>query len=301
MNKHSIIKHMYTGIFLIEGSHINPNGDPDNEGAPRQDDETGFGLLSPQSTSRRTYDRVFAEHGDKPGFELQIQRGTTIENGILRGAKDAGVKAAAKLPSDKKLKVTEKVAKIFFDSRMGGAVLNVGKCPTEGLNGVVTMGWGMSVHPVRILESALTRACGTNEGQTKDREMGRRYVVAHGVYRQPFFVNPHHAEQNGATMEDLAIYLNALIGAYEYKRSVMSGMISVRGLWLFRHDSKFGNAPAHMLMDRVKCSSEKGELATSWDDYNLHFDAADLPSGITVFTLEDLLGGHEAILAKLTE
>lgn len=300
MNKNDIIPHMYTGVALIEGANINVNGDPDNEGAPRQDPDTGNGRISPQHLTRRIYDRVNSQHGHQKGYALQIRRGTTIEAGILEAADDAGVKPGVKLSKENKASVTKAVAERFFDSRMGGAVLNVGRCPTEGINGVVNMTWGTSVHPVTILHDALTRQCNTKEGQDKTRDMGRRHVVAHAVYRQAFFVNPHHAEQNGATMLDLAIYLDALVNAYEHKRSVMSGMISMRGLWLFRHQSKFGNAPAHLLLDRVQCSSEKGELARSWGDYSLRFNADNLPNGIEVFNLEDMLGGHEAILERLT-
>lgn len=301
MNRDSIIQHLYTGVLIIEGDNINPNGDPDNEGAPRQDIETGYGRISPQSTSRRIKDRVFAEHGHNPGYALQIQRGVSVEESILKVAEKIGIKPSKKLDNEAKKALTRAVADTYFDSRMFGNVLNVGSCRTEGLNGVVTITWGKSVHPIRVQPDALTRINAANNEQEKDQEMGRSYRVPHGVYRQAFFVNPHHAEQNGATMGDLAKTLDAMINAYEHRRSVMSGMISVRGLWLFRHESKFGNAPAHMLLDRVQCSSEKGELAEGWGDYNLRFDDSNLPSGIAVFTLEDLLGGHESILATLTE
>jgi len=301
MNRDSIIQHVYTGLLIIEGENINPNGDPDDEGAPRQDSETGFGRISPQSLSRRVKDRIFAEHGDEPGYALQIARGVSIEAGTLKVAEELGIKPSKKLDWETKKALTQAVAKAYVDSRLFGNVLNVGSCPTEGLNGVITVMWGKSVHPIRVHRDGLTRVNAANDEQQKKQEMGRSYKVPHGVYRQAFTVNPHHAEQNGATMGDLAKAINGFINAYEYRRSVMSGMISVRGLWLFRHESKFGNAPAYMLLDRVQCSSEKEELAEGWGDYNLRFDAGDLPAGITVFTLEDLLGGHEAVLAKLTE
>ena len=296
----NIITNMYTGVIAFEGSNCNPNGDPDNEGSPRADPDTGHGRMSPQATSRRIYDRVAAMFVGQPGYALQIQRGTSIEASIIVAAKDADIAPSKKLKSEERTKVTDAVCRRYFDTRMGGGVLNVGSCPTDGVNGVCTFAWGKSIYPVTILQDTLTRVSPTNEAQEKDREMGRRYVIAHGVYRQSFFVNPHHAARNGATVADLAIYLNSLANIWEFKRSVMSGMISMRGIWLFRHDSKFGNAAAHTLIDRVQISSDKDD-PRAWSDYDLQFDASNLPAGIKVFTLEDMLGGHEALAAKLSE
>lgn len=293
------IAHMYTGLIVYEGKDCNPNGDPNKNGAPRTDPETGHGRTSPQSVTRRSVDRTYDVVGHLPGYDLQIQRGTSIEAGILAAAKKADIKPSKSLKPDERNQVTKSVCDKFFDTRMKGGVLSIGSCPTEGVNGVITFGWGRSIYPVSIQSDTLTRVSPTNEAQEKKQEMGCRYSIAHGVYRQPFFVNPRHAAKNGATLQDLAIFLDSLVNVYEHHRSVMSGMISMRGIWLFRHAHKFGNAPAHLLLDRIQIESDKGEMARSWDDYNLRFDAKDLPEGIKVFTLEDLLGGHEAVLAQL--
>jgi CRISPR-associated protein Csd2 len=296
----AIIQHKFTVVTVAEGSNCNLNGNVDNEAAPRTDPDDGHGRVSPQSASRRVKDFVHLEYGGRLGFDLQIQRGRTIEEGILKAAERANIAPEKKLSMDKRLAVKAQTTLLYFDTRMGGGVNNVGSCPAENVNGVVTTMWGRSVRPVTILEDTLTRVSATNEAQDKQTEMGRRYVVAHGVYTQVSVVNPHHAEQNGATMEDLAIYLRAMARMWEWKRSVMSGLVSMRGMWVFRHDSKYGSAPEHELIARVKVGSDHPD-PRSWADYNLSFDGSNLPAGIKVFNLEDMALDVEALCHKLVE
>lgn len=322
MTKDSIISHKYLAHIIFEGSDINPNGDPDNAGAPRQDPESGHGRVSGTSMTRKIKDRVHSLHGTEPGYDLLIKRGITIEAGIL--ASDSKLKKDVKEPkkieegdqkpkkgkkkekSDKeKLEdrkaIARQVAADYYDARMSGAVLNVGSCKAESIKGTITMDWGRSVYPIQVLEDGITRANETNEDQKKNQEMGRRYCTAHGVYRQSFSVNPFHAAQNGATMWDLALYLDSLLNGFEFKHSGMSGTINVRGLWLFRHSSPYGDFPAYKILDSIKCTSDKGSEARSWDDYNLQFDRSELPDTLRILTIEDFYGGAEKILDRLLE
>ena len=39
---------------------------------------------------------------------------------------------------------------------------------------------------------------------------------------------------------------------FEHDRSAARGEMSTRGLYVFRHDSELGNAPAHALFDRTE-------------------------------------------------
>lgn len=304
MDRNTIIP-THTLIHIVyEGNDINPNGDPDNAGAPRQDEDTGIGRVSPQSVSRRIKDYVYTKHGHKPGYDLHIKRGTSIETAIKAAGEKEGLKAGKepkgeKDAYDKRLKVSQAVCKKYFDARLLGSVLGIGGLRGESVNGVITPTWGRSVYPVTIQEDGLTRVTNTKESQTKEQDMGRKYSVAHGVYRQSFFVNPFHAKQNGATVEDLAIWLDALMHAFEYKRSGMSGQINLRGVWVFCHSSPYGDVPAYHLLDSIRCFSDKGEEARSWDDYNLEFDRSMVPDSVKVLTIEDLFGDEEAILKRL--
>lgn len=301
MDLNQIINHKFTCVAISEGRNCNLNGDADNEGAPRQDPETGLGLVSPQSLKRRINDQIYQEYGHLPGYELHIQRGVTIEEKIIQAGAKVGVappKGKEKISDEDKGRVRDQCCVDFGDLRNGGGVLGVGALKVFGVNGVCTWAWGESVEPITIRQDTLTRVNSTNEGQEKDTEMGRRYVIQHGVYKQVMFVNPFHAAQNKMTMRDLAIYFKALARVWEWKRSVMSGMISVRGIWIFRHDSKYGSAPDHTLVDRVQVKPNK-DNPHSWDDYDLRFDDAKMPAGIKVFTLEDMFTDIDTLGANL--
>lgn len=299
MKNNDIIAHPYTIHAIYEGNDINPNGDPDNKGAPRADQDTGHGRVSGASFMRGVVDRAALLHAGEPGFDLQIKRDSNIDDTIKAAAKKAGIKPDKKLPMAKRKTVATTVAEMYFDARMGGSVLNVGACPAENLNATVTSTWGRSVHPLHISEDAITRLSATKEEQEKNQEMGRKYSAAYGVYRQSFFVNPFHAAQNGATMRDLAIYLDCAVNRFEFKRSGMSGQINMRGMWVFRHSNPHGDAPAYRLLESIKCDSSKGPEARSWDDYTLEFDRKTIPQSIKIYTIEDLMGGEEAILERL--
>lgn len=291
----NIIKHRFDGLICSEGSDININGDPDKDGAPRTD-SAGYGLNTGSSTTRKSRDTSQTYHG----VNLFINRGTNIDNCIQQVLKASGVKPdKGKLSREQRSEVTREFCRTYWDARMFGAVLNVGKSRINNVNGVVTVHMGRSRYPIEVQEHSITRVCETNDEQGKDQEMGTRFSAEHGVYLQSFTVNPFHAEMNGATNEDLAIFLDSLVRANEWKQSSMAGRINLRGLWLFKHESKYGNAMFHDLIERVQVSSEDPEHARSWNDYDLRFDDKDLPSGITVIQLEQLLGGVDKILPLL--
>ena len=71
-------------IYLLEAIDANPNGDPDQEGAPRQDPDSGHGLMSPGAINRKLRNYVGVARGDQPPFRIQIRRGNkSIERTIL--------------------------------------------------------------------------------------------------------------------------------------------------------------------------------------------------------------------------
>lgn len=308
----NIINNVYTALCIWEVVEGNPNGDPDNNGAPRVDPETGHGRISPQAPTSRAKHRVGHMHNYTPPFDIYIRKGTTLEQGNYDAAIDAGLEldSLEKLKAsygkdfdvETRQKISTKLCSRFFDARLLGAVTGVGKIPGETVNGVVTFAWGRSVYPVTLSADTGTRSCAVSVDKKKDRDMSSSARVMHGVYRQPFFVNPHHAQKNGATMRDLALMIDSIINAYEYARSGMSGQVRCRGLWLWRHNnSKYGDAPAHVLLESVKVSSPKGEDSREWSDYSVTYDDSLVPDSIELFRLEQLLGGSEAILKTLTK
>ena len=67
---------------------------------------------------------------------------------------------------------------------------------------------------------------------------------------------------------------------FENDHSAARGLMSSRKLFVFKHDSKLGNAPAHQLFDLIKVERliSADETARSFDDYAISI--ADTPEGV---------------------
>ena len=67
--------------------------------------------------------------------------------------------------------------------------------------------------------------------------------------------------------------------------------MACRGLYVFSHASKLGDAPAHTLFERVNVArSGNGQAPRAFGDYAVDIDDADLPAGVTL-TAADVTGG----------
>ena len=101
--------------------------------------------------------------------------------------------------------------------------------------------------------------------------------MAHG------FVSSFLAKQTGFSVDDLELLWQALCQMFEHDRSAARGEMTTRGLYVFKHDSELGNAPAHTLFERVQPKLKEGvNVPRSFDDYDVAVDKANLPSGVTL-------------------
>ena len=86
--------------------------------------------------------------------------------------------------------------------------------------------------------------------------------MAQGFFSAPF------AAQTGVTAADLALFWTALEQMWDLDRSASRGLMACRGLYVFSHADKLGNAPAHELFERVSVKLGRGGGAapspTTW-------------------------------------
>jgi len=69
---------------------------------------------------------------------------------------------------------------------------------------------------------------------------------------------------------------------FEHDRSAARGEMTTRGLYVFKHDSELGNAPAHALFERVQTKlKEEVTAPRGFDDYDVAVDEVNLPPGVT--------------------
>ncbi|HRZ79250.1 MAG TPA: type I-C CRISPR-associated protein Cas7/Csd2, partial [bacterium] len=150
--------------------------------------------------------------------------------------------------------------------------------------------FGRSVDPVVTLEHSITRMAVTTEADAEkqsgdNRTMGRKFTVPYGLYRAHGFISPQLASQTGFNEEDLNLFWNAVVNMFEHDRSAARGLMSIRKVIVFKHESSLGNAPANVLFDlvTVKRSEDNANLpARKFSDYKISVDRSKLPSQIEI-------------------
>jgi len=172
----------------------------------------------------------------------------------------------------------------FFDVRTFGAVMSTGiNCGQ--VRGPVQLTFSRSVEPIVALEHSITRMAVATEGEAEkqqgdNRTMGRKHTVPYGVYVAHGFVSSFLAKQTGFGDDDLELLFQSLEQMFEHDRSAARGEMSTRGLYIFKHDSELGNAPAHALFERLHVKPlEEGAVTRSFDGYQVTFDGQAIAPG----------------------
>ena len=297
------IQNRYDFVFLYDCTDGNPNGDPDAANAPRLDPQTMQGLVSDVCIKRKIRNFVQLHKKDQPGFDLHVQHGTVLNNNIRLACGKTNVKVREDEKQDKekpKNRPPEEIKKLqdwlsdtFYDIRTFGSVLSTG--PNAGqLKGPVQIGFSRSVDPVVSIDASITRVCGTDE--LKNTEMGRKALILYGLYRCHGFVSANLAEQTKFDETDLQLLFKALCGRGTTKEDFGPSMfdddvsaarnMSARKLVVFKHESRLGNAPAHLLFDRVTVKRKEGVKVTrTIGDYDVNVNEDGKPTNVEIITL----------------
>ncbi len=180
----------------------------------------------------------------------------------------------------------------FFDIRTFGAVLSLKSAPNCGqVRGPVQLTFARSINPVIAQEHSITRMAVATEADAEkqsgdNRTMGRKHTVPYGLYMAHGFVSAFLAEQTKFGEDDLTLLWQALGQMFEHDRSAARGEMATRGLYVFKHESKLGNAPAHALFERIKPKLKEGvAVARTFEDYEVTVDADNLPVGVSLIRL----------------
>lgn len=291
------LNNRYDFVLLFDVQNGNPNGDPDAGNLPRVDAETGLGLVTDVCLKRKVRNYVGMAHSEDPPFDIYVKEKAILNQQHEKAYKAIG--AETELKSDKKRKGGDKVAEArqwmcqnFFDVRTFGAVMSTGVNCGQ-VRGPVQMTFARSIEPVVTLEHSITRMAVATEKEAEkqdgdNRTMGRKFTIPYGLYRSHGFVSAHLAEQTGFGEEDLALLWQSLNQMFEHDRSAARGEMAARGLYVFKHESKLGNAPAHQLFDRITIDRATEGPARNFTDFNVQVDESNLPNGVE---LEQLLTG----------
>ena len=151
------------------------------------------------------------------------------------------------------------------------------------VRGPVQLTFARSVDPIVSQEHAITRMAVTNDRDLeKERTIGRKHTVPYGLYVGHGFVSSFLAQQSGFSDEDLNLLWEAFTNMFEHDRSAARGEMATRGLYVFRHDSALGNAPAYSLFSRIAVKIRNGKAPREFSDYDIQVNADSLPPGITL-------------------
>ncbi|RMH89066.1 type I-C CRISPR-associated protein Cas7/Csd2 [Lysobacter pythonis] len=287
----SAIAHRYEFVYLFDVTNGNPNGDPDAGNLPRLDPETNRGLVTDVALKRKIRNYVALEKEGAPGFAIYMQEKSVLNNQHKQAYEALGIKPEPKKLPKKEAQARELTAWMcgnFFDVRSFGAVMTT-EVNTGQVRGPIQMAFASSVEPVLPLEVSITRVAVTNEKDLeKERTMGRKHILPYGLYRAHGFISAKLAERTGFSEDDLQLFWRALTNMFEHDRSAARGEMAARKLIVFKHEHVMGNAPAHVLFDKVKVEridAESPAPARGYGDYRVVIDR-ELPEGVSV---EELL------------
>lgn len=276
----------YDFVFLFDVQDGNPNGDPDAGNLPRIDPETGHGIVTDVCLKRKLRNFVQLARGLSDGYDIFVKEKAVLNELIAKAHEDEEVNKKAK--GAKTEAARQVMCRRFFDVRCFGAVMSTGENAGQ-VRGPVQLTFSRSVDPIVPLEHSITRmAVATAEEALKqegdNRTMGRKATVPYGLYVAHGFVSPSLAEGEkgtGMSTEDLDLVFDGLMQMFEHDRSAARGLMSARALYIFKHESKLGSAPAYKLFDRIQIRKrDENRPARAFCDYEVSVDREGLPAGV---------------------
>ncbi len=282
-----ILNKRYEFSLFFDVKDGNPNGDPDAGNLPRMDPETGHGIVTDVCLKRKVRNYVEVVKNNDPGFHIYVTEGAVLNEQHRKAyiaVRKQDVSGESKLdPKDKDeaAKLTRWMCDNFYDIRTFGAVMTT-KINCGQVRGPVQFTFARSMDPIIAQEVTITRQAVTQEGQTKDREMGRKHIIPYALYRMNGYVSAHLAQKTGFSDDDLQLLWEALLNMFEHDRSASRGQMSVRKLVIFEHQSALGNAPAHTLFSRVKVERVTDNPPRQAEDYLITVNRDNLPEGISI-------------------
>jgi CRISPR-associated protein Csd2 len=289
----STIENRYDFVYLFDCQDGNPNGDPDSDNSPRFDPETFQGLVSDVCLKRKVRDYVSqaVAAGSIPpeGHNIYVLSGATLE--LQQSEAYKALNIAWKDTKSNKGDIpaaAEWMCKNFFDVRTFGAVMSTDKFNCGQVRGPLQITFARSVDRILPVEHGISRVAYTKEEKTKESkgstELGRKYTIPYGLYVAHGYLNPYFAQKTGFNDDDLKLLWKALANLFELDRSAARGTMAARGLYIFKHESKLGNAQAQRLFESIKVEKKPDvESPRAFTDYTVvPPDPSSLPEGITL-------------------
>ena len=284
--ENNAIKNRYEFVMLFDVENGNPNGDPDAGNMPRTDPETSFGIVTDVCLKRKIRNFVELYKEGESGYNILVKADRSLNSKFTEAYDklDLEKKQKGKNTDDVK-KAQEYICANYFDVRTFGAVMSTGDDPCGIVRGPVQINFAKSIDPVYVQDITVTRQAVTTDkdfNEKKQSEMGKKSFISYGLYRAEGYVSAMLAQKvTGFSEEDLELLWTAIINMFENDRSAARGKMCLRKLFVFKHDSALGNAPAHVLFDKIKVTRKEGiDPPRKFEDYEIVVDSGSIPSGV---------------------
>ena len=320
------LQNRYEFLYLFDCETGNPNGDPDAGNSPRIDPEDMHGLVSDVAIKRRVRNYIQVAFCNKAPNAIFVEHATNLNKQITAAhvATDGAPGGGANRGQVNKAR--DWMCHNFFDVRTFGAVMSTGANAGQ-VRGPVQVAFSRSVDPILPMDASITRMAvaekvkdaktvedyeewENKQEEDKLRTMGRKALIPYGLYVTKGFVSAHLAQGTGFSDDDLTHLWDALLNMWDHDRSASKGMMSCRGLFVFKHvgtdtdqaqrvrQAMLGCAPAHRLLD---FSTDRREIQNaivniqkrpglegsprSFADYSLSVHEDHLPTGVELIQL----------------
>ena len=285
------LKNRYEFVLLYDIENGNPNGDPDAGNMPRIDPETGFGIVTDVCLKRKIRNYIELLKQDEAGYKIYVKEGIPLnaqhKKAYLANEIEVPKKEDASKVNADTLQILRKwMCDNFYDIRTFGAVMTTGVNCGQ-VRGPVQINFSRSIEPIVQQEVTITRVTVTREGEDKTSEIGRKHIVPYALYRVEGYISAKFANDEtkgtGFSEEDLELLWDALINMFEHDHSAARGKMATRKLFIFKHESELGNAPAHQLFDLIKVTKkDETNISRSYSDYEVFAEKAHLPAGVSM-------------------
>ena len=259
------------GVIIVEVINSNPNGDPDNNGAPRMlPNETGF--ITPVAFKAKIRELVAFKSGTvwqslKKQFALEDD-----QYGIVEAPIDS--ESHITLKDVNNSIADETYYSKFFDSRVFGAAIlgSTEKVKHENKHirggGPVCISGFHSLHKVEMITQTTTRRRNSEEGVSKGFAPDAIKLIAHGIYKATFEINPQQAKQTECTRKDIELLLKLFTLAFENTRSSSRPSVNVISVPYVTFADPFGWQIPNILKSLSPIPKDKNlQYSTSSDDY----------------------------------
>lgn len=282
--------HKVDALFFTHVAMSNPNGDPDDANRPRQDKETGHGIISDVCIKRHVRDVATVLSGSAKGYGLYIGHKEILDQKLLEVHKDLGLskkgeadpkkkkkgddakteaseeekpKTTSKEDRENEAKAKSEMCKRYFDIRWFGAVMASKMANCGQVRGPIQVGYSRSLDPVTITEDSIVRLSLQTEREAEANHMnqtfGSKWLVRFGLYMGQINITPAFAARTGFDKEDSRLFWESLARTFEYAKSSARSNVNMEQIITFEHDSPLGRAPAHKLFRMVTGNDSNGK------------------------------------------